>query len=98
MPERRHPVLGVGFLYMSSAYTRSVAQQAQLQGIHYVLADLRLTRNLPVSGSYWFMDPNAGRYTHPLPLIDMSKFNSAPGVTRIFDSGDIVIYDLSGGN
>jgi len=92
------PVLGVGFLYMSSAYTRSVAQQAQLQGIHYVLADLRLTRNLPVSGSYWFMDPNAGRYTHPLPLVDMSKFNNAPGVTRIFDSGDIIIYDLSGGN
>jgi hypothetical protein len=92
------PVLGVGFLYMSSAYTPSVADQAQLQGIHYVLADLRLTRSLPVSGSYWFMDPNAGRYTHPLPLVDMSKFNQAPGVTRIFDSGDIVIYDLHGGN
>jgi hypothetical protein len=91
-------VLGVAFLYMSSAYTPSIVNQAQLRGIHYVLADLRLTRNLPVSGSYWFMDPNAGRYTHPLPLVDMTKFNHTPGISRIFDSGDIVIYDLLGGS
>ena len=92
------PVLNVAFLYMSSTYTPSIVNQTQLQGIHYALADLRLTRNLPVSGSYWFMDPNAGRYAHPLPLLDMTKFNHTPGITRIFDSGDIVIYDLLGGN
>ena len=91
------PILDVGFLYMPRAYTSLIAQQTRLHGIHYVLADLRLTRSLPVTGKYWFIDSNAGKYKRPLPLVDMTKFNHASGVTRIFDSGDIVIYDVLGG-
>jgi hypothetical protein len=91
------PILNVEFLYMSSAYTSFVEHQAQLDGIHYVLADLRLTKNLPVSGHYWYTDSNAGRYRHPLPRGDMTKFDHASSVARIFDGGDIVIYDLLGG-
>jgi hypothetical protein len=91
------PILGDAFLYLSKTYSPSVARQAQLQAINYVLVDLRLTRQLPASGNYFPMDPRAGTYTHPLPLVDMTKFNYAPGVTRIFDSGDIVIYNVSGG-
>ena len=92
------PILGDAFLYDSSLYSQSVARQAQLQAIRYVLADMRLTRQLPASGQYFAMDPKAGQYTHPLPLADMTKFNHGPGVARIFDSGDLVIYDLSGGH
>ena len=73
-----------------------VAREVDLLGIKYVLADLRLTRQLPASGQYFSMDPHAGQYRHPLPLADMTKFNHVPGVARIFDSGNIVIYDLSG--
>lgn len=91
------PVLSDAFLFLSSAYTPSIQRQAQLLGIHYVFADLRLTEHLPVSGAYWFDDPNAGRYRHPLPRIDMTKFDQAYGVARVFDAGDIVIYDLTGG-
>lgn len=91
------PVLGDASLYLSSAYTQAIEREALSQGVQYVLADLRLTKQLPVMGQYFATDPNTGNYTHPLPLVDMSKFNDAPGVTRIFDSGDIVIYDLYGG-
>jgi hypothetical protein len=90
------PVNGNAFLYLSPTYTLAIEREALLQGIQYVLADQRLTKQLPASGQYFPTDPNTGKYTHPLPLIDMTKFNQASGVTRIFDSGDIVIYDLSG--
>jgi hypothetical protein len=86
------------FLYLSSAYTQSVKVEAQEHAIQYALVDLRMSRQLPASGKYFPLDPRANSYTRPLPHIYLTKFNSAPGVARMFDSGDIVIYDLSGGN
>jgi hypothetical protein len=94
----QNPVLGDAFLFLSSAYTPSVERHAQLLGIHYAFADQRLTEYLPVSGAYFFDDPDAGRYRSPLPKMDMTKFDRAQGVARIFDAGDIVIYDLTGGS
>ncbi len=51
---------------------------------------------LPASGQYFPVDPNVGKYTRPLPLADLTKFDHVPGVARIYDSGNIVIYDLKG--
>ena len=36
------------------------------------------------------------KYKHPLPAADLEKFNHAPGVDRIYDSGNIIIYELTG--
>jgi len=94
----QNPVLGDAFLYTAPTYSASVEQEVFQQQIHYALVDLRLTRLLPASGEYFALDPNSGTYTRPLPLVDMTKFNRIPGVARIFDSGDIVIYDLYGDN
>jgi hypothetical protein len=94
----QNPVLGDAFLYLSPTYTPSVENEVYQQAIHYVLVDLRLTRQLPASGEYFALDPYSGTYTHPLPLVDLTKFNRVPGVARVFDSGDMVIYDLFGDN
>jgi hypothetical protein len=90
------PVLNVGFLYTSSAYTSSDIREVHALAIHYVLVDLRLSQSLPASGQYFPIDPDAGRYTHPIALADLNKFNQVPQVARIFDAGDVVIYDLGG--
>ena len=94
----QNPVLGDAFLYLAPTYTAAVQREVYLQEIHYALVDLRLTRQLPASGEYFALDQKTGAYTHPLPLADMTKFNRIPGVARVFDSGDIVIYDLFGDN
>jgi hypothetical protein len=70
--------------------------QAQALAVHYVLVDLRLARSLPASGQYFPIDPHAGSYTHPLSLRGLTKFDQAPGVDRIYDDGNIVIYNLDG--
>jgi hypothetical protein len=85
-----------GFLYTSPAFTPAAAQQVQAQSIGYILVDRRLSEMLPASGQYFPVDPNVGRYTRPLPLADLIKFDHVPGVARIYDSGNIVIYDLQG--
>jgi hypothetical protein len=93
----QNPVLDVGFLYTSPAYTSADIRQVQAQAIHYILVDQRLSQSLPASGRYFPIDQNAGGYTHPIPLADLTKFNHVPQVSRIFDDGNIVIYDLGGG-
>ncbi len=85
-----------GYLYTSPAFTPAAAQQVQAESIGYVLVDRRLSEMLPASGQYFPVDPNVGKYTRPLPLADLTKFNHVPGVARIYDSGNIVIYDLKG--
>ena len=85
-----------GYLYTSPAFTQAAAEQVQAQSIGYVLVDRRLSEMLPVSGQYFPVDPNVGKYTRPLPLVGLTKFNHVPGVARVYDSGNIVIYDLKG--
>jgi hypothetical protein len=85
-----------GPLYTSTALTPAAAQLVRSQSIGFVLVDLRLGEMLPASGQYFPVDPDAGTYKHPLPAADLAKFNRVPGVARVYDSGDIVVYDLEG--
>jgi hypothetical protein len=85
-----------GPLYTSPTLTPAAAQLVQAQSIGFVLVDLRLSEMLPVSGQYFPVDQNAGTYKRPLPRADLAKFNRVPGVARVYDSGDIVVYDLRG--
>jgi hypothetical protein len=85
-----------GYLYTSQRFSPADARQVQAQSIGYLLVDRRLGEMLPASGQYFPIDQNAGRYTSPLPLAGLIKFDHIPGVARVYDSGDIVIYDLEG--
>jgi hypothetical protein len=90
------PVRDVAYLYTSPVFTQSDASLAIIQSLRYVFVDQRLSQSLPASGQYFPVDPNAGKYTEPLSSADLDKFNSAAGVDRIYDSGNIVIYQLTG--
>jgi hypothetical protein len=90
----QNPVLQDSFLYTTPVFNRSIAEQTEALAIAYVLVDRRLSEQLPASGSY-FPD-GAPPYSHPVPLADLTKFNHTRGVTRVYDSGNIVIYGLGG--
>jgi hypothetical protein len=91
------PVRNVGYLYTSRTYTAAGIRRTQVLALHYALVDWRLTRSLPIDGKYFPVDRQAGHYTRPLPAADLAKFSGLPGVARIYDDGNIVIYDLRGG-
>lgn len=65
--------------------------------LDYIVADERLTTGLPVNGVYFeYGEPNARAHIAPLPPISYAKFNVMEYVSRIFDSGDVIIFDMQG--
>lgn len=65
--------------------------------VHYLVFDLRLSTGLPYVGFY-FEPRELGAFEHttPISLKALTKFNTRPQINRVFDSGDIVIYDVGG--
>jgi hypothetical protein len=62
-------------------------------GVRYLVIDRRLSTALPMVGVYFEIgEPNAMHQTTPFPDGALAKFDAAPDMNRIFDSGDIVIY------
>lgn len=66
------------------------------EDIQFLAVDLRDSAQLPASGAYFPIDPNLGRYSSPLPRTDLTAPDRVVGVSRIYDSGDIRLYDLRG--
>ena len=78
-------------------YRPADAELARQESVRFLLVDLRLSRALPASGAYFQEDIELGRtYRHRLPVAGLTKFSHIAGVSRSYDSGDIVIYDLKG--
>jgi hypothetical protein len=63
--------------------------------VRYVVVDRRLSTALPAAAVYVERgEPNAGRHVTPIDPAALAKFDALPGVSRVFDSGDIAIYDV----
>jgi hypothetical protein len=65
--------------------------------VDYVLVDRRLSDAVPLVSSYVSPGEHGGiRFTTPLDPAALEKFDSLVGADRVFDSGDIQIYDVRG--
>jgi hypothetical protein len=93
----QNPIRDVAYLYTSPGYGPADMARATAQQIRYLWVDRRLSQSLPAIGQYFPDDPRAGKYHHPLPAADLSKYATNTSLPRIYDSGDITIYTLSGG-
>jgi hypothetical protein len=67
----------------------------------YILVDQRFSQSLPISGAYYGPNERGFVYTQPVAQESLAKFDTIESIDRIYDSGDIVIYDagrvLTGG-
>ena len=65
--------------------------------VRYLVVDLRMAQALPANGFY-FVEGEADSYQRkaPIELDALTKFNTIPQINRVFDSGNIVIYDAGG--
>ncbi len=63
--------------------------------VRYLVVDLRLSTALPLEG-YYFEENEPGflQLISPISRNALTKFNVIPQINRVFDSGDIVIYDV----
>ncbi len=63
--------------------------------VRYLVVDLRLSTALPLEGYYFESDESdAYRLISPISSDALTKFSAIPQINRVFDSGDIVIYDV----
>jgi hypothetical protein len=80
-------------LFFDPTLTPSDIAFIRADHIRYIVTDTRLTEGLPLFGAY-IAPGETGRPTR-LTLAELEKFNSTPGVSRIYDNGAIQVYDLS---
>lgn len=84
----------VFFSSVVGSYETSLLQQAQ---IRYLVVDMRLSTGLPQVGFYIEQgEPDSFTRTSPMNRQYLTKFSSVPQINRLFDSGNIVIYDTGG--
>jgi len=82
--------------FFSPTLTQDDREVFQLGRVHYLVIDHRLSTALPLAGVYVESgEPDTSQHTVPIDPAALSKYDSIPGVYRVFDSGDIVIYDVA---
>ncbi|MEK6276807.1 MAG: hypothetical protein AABM29_02185 [Actinomycetota bacterium] len=63
----------------------------------YVVADRRRTSRDLIRGYFLSLLPPAGKRYRPLPRGTTAKFEQIPTAARMFDSGNIVVFDIEAG-
>lgn len=63
--------------------------------VRYLITDKRITTGLPMTGEYFEKgEPGTLQHTTPFDIAAILKFDSVPEFDRIYDSGNIVFYDV----
>lgn len=91
---RQTPVYGMQHLFLSSEYAEKERAQACQAGIKYIVIDARLSEQSPASGAYFLGEKPPIPYDTPINKAHLRKFDGALGVDRLFDSGEIQIYEI----
>ena len=82
-------------VYFSPTFGTPEAALLQAANTQYLLVDTRLTTSLPLVGVYFEGgEPGVHERTSPLEASVLAKFDEVDYVSRIFDSGNIKLYDV----
>ncbi len=87
--------LDISPLFVAPGYgpaQRAIVEQGK---VRYVVVDRRLSTALPRLGIYYEApEANALNHTTPIDPAALAKFDRLTDINRLFDSGDIVIYEI----
>ena len=89
----QHIVDGLSWVYLSPKLDAG-GEIADLvkRGVQYVVVDMRLTQQTPRIGHYFEPSEPGSPHAQPLDSERMQKFDREPCLSRVYDSGDIIIY------
>ena len=92
----QHILDGLSWVYISPQLTKK-DQLADLvkRGTQYVVVDLRATKELPRQGFYFEEGEPERPHEEPLNPERLQKFDKEACLSRVFDSGDIIIYAVA---
>jgi hypothetical protein len=84
----------VSHIFTSLNFGSGVISIIREDGIQYLVVDHRLSTSLPYSGTYFNLTGSSSQSAQQIQSAALTKFDSEQDVSRIFDSGDIVIYNV----
>jgi hypothetical protein len=87
----------VARVFTSSVFDGLDRHLIQSTHVRFILVDTRLSSGLPVRGFYYAQNelPGSG-WAQPIPLSVLTKFARAPGLSLVYNSGPVQIYDTQG--
>lgn len=91
---QQYPVFGLAEVYASPRFGAREVDNLENREIRYFVVDYRVARSLPYRGTYFGSESSWEVDSNPITIEVMDKFEEIPDVDRIFDSGNLVIYDL----
>ncbi|MGN6472021.1 MAG: hypothetical protein ACTHK4_00020 [Mycobacteriales bacterium] len=63
--------------------------------LDYVMVDDRLARQRPATGLYFAGEGGTGTHPRPFPAERLAAFATDPAFGRVYDNGDIQVYDVT---
>jgi hypothetical protein len=83
-------------VFFDQRFTLSDRRLLRRGRLDYLVVDYRLTRSLPWLGAYYDdSEPGGLRHKQPIPPAAFAKFDRTAGLSRVFDNGDIAIFDVT---
>jgi hypothetical protein len=88
--------LDVSPLFLAPRFGKNEQRIVDQARIEYIVVDRRLSTRLPWVGHYFEGHEAPDGHKSPASLAALNKFDGMPFVNRVYDNGDIAIYDLRG--
>jgi hypothetical protein len=89
--------LSVARVFISSEVDPTDLEILRAKHVRFLLVDSRLATAQPARGFYFSStELNGGAWTHPIPLVWLTKFGFSPWFSRVYDNGPIQIYRVLG--
>ena len=83
----------VSYAFRDPTITKNVVKALKRGLVDYLMVDLRNTTDAPVLGAFFSLgEAGSGR---PMKVAPLMKYNGRQEVSRVFDNGHIIIYDVS---
>src|SRR5262249_34616705 len=90
------PINSPGSVYDTHRLTPEDSALIDGQQAIYLDVDMRMAQEAPIVRNYFAADVLNGERETPIYYDDLAKFDSLPGISRIYDSGFDHFYDLRG--
>jgi hypothetical protein len=90
------PINGPGSVYDTDRLIPEDSALIDGQQAIYLDVDMRMAQQASIVRNYFTSDILSGRRETPIYAADLAKFDSVPGISRIYDSGFDHFYDLRG--
>ena len=87
--------VSVQSIFTELQFDSTVQAALRVDKVQYLVVDRRLSTGLPLTGTYFDLnEPGQNLYDKPIDPAALAKFDGVQNVNRVFDSGNIIIYDV----